>query len=87
MNNKVGQWYKNKGEGAYIVLDGNQKHNKISFGYDEKQENDKVPVYNEADAIFAKNVLPVCEKSTEFQAIDNSKSIHSSRIRKVLKKI
>ena len=23
MNNKVGQWYKNKGEGAYIVIDGN----------------------------------------------------------------
>merc|ERR1712126_188523 len=74
MKKKVGQWYKKKGEGAYIVLDGKQKHTKISFDYDEKQKNDKVRVVNEADADFVKNVLPSGEKSTEFQAIYNSRN-------------
>jgi len=74
MKNKVGQWYKKKGEGAYIVLDGQQKHTKISFSYDENQENDRIPVFNEADATFVKNVLPTGEKSTEFQAIAKSRN-------------
>merc|ERR1712136_235262 len=78
MKNKVGKWYKKKGEGAYIVLDGKQKHTKISFDYDEKQKKDKVRVVNEADADFVKNVLPSGEKITDFQAIDNSRN-HTSQ--------